>query len=353
MGRVLAERYGLSSDPLFRKVWSSAALIKKEYHRKVIEAHLRYMEVGAEIITTNSYGTQPNYYTKGEALIRQELSAGEGTLLEELIHDHAKLSAQLAVQARQEFYNKNNKIPNPKIQIFGGIGPMWESHRPDLFMECLSKKGSHYVRDHFASLAKALLTGGADGILFETLNCWKEAELGLMGLEDALKELGLQNEIEVVVCLEGALRSDDGQDFKPRPGKMAPSVAQQCLDYKKQSGMNIVGFGFNCVPPEDIVAGLQAIADDEKLTNSLKESGIRLAAYANLQEFARQFFDTGYSTDHKRKGGTGSGKCPNHLQYIQDFIDLGASIVGGCCGSVPEDIEKIVEHFSLDKTANE
>ena len=37
MGRVLAERYGLSSDPLFRKVWSSAALIKKEYHRKVIE----------------------------------------------------------------------------------------------------------------------------------------------------------------------------------------------------------------------------------------------------------------------------------------------------------------------------
>ena len=42
-----------------------------------------------------------------------------------------------------------------------------------------------------------------------------------------------------------------------------------------------------------------------------------MAAYANLQEFARQFFDTGYSTDHKRKGGTGSGKCPNHLQYIQ------------------------------------
>ena len=75
------------------------------------------MEVGAEIITTNSYGTQPNYYTKGETLIRQELSAGEGTLLEELIHDHAKLSAQLAVQARQEFYNKNNKIPNPKIQV--------------------------------------------------------------------------------------------------------------------------------------------------------------------------------------------------------------------------------------------
>ena len=74
------------------------------------------MEVGAEIITTNSYGTQPNYYTKGETLIRQELSAGEGTL-EELIHDHAKLSAQLAVQARQEFYNKNNKTPNPKIQV--------------------------------------------------------------------------------------------------------------------------------------------------------------------------------------------------------------------------------------------
>ena len=63
------------------------------------------MESGAEIITTNSYSTQPNYYSKGESLIRQEL--GYDKSLGELIYDHAKLSTQLASQAKMQFYQKH------------------------------------------------------------------------------------------------------------------------------------------------------------------------------------------------------------------------------------------------------
>ena len=73
------------------------------------------MEAGAEIITTNSYSTQPNYYRKGEPLIRKEV--GEEKSLKELICDHATLSAQLASQARAQFYQKHPDLTQ-KVQVF-------------------------------------------------------------------------------------------------------------------------------------------------------------------------------------------------------------------------------------------
>ena len=51
--------------------------------------------------------------------------------------------------------------------------------------------------------------------------------------------------------------------------------------------MNIVGFGFNCVPPDDILLALEAIAEDKRVTQTLKEEGVQLVAYANLQAYAR------------------------------------------------------------------
>ena len=82
-------------------------------------------------------------------------------------------------------------------------------------MKYLLEVGEERVGAHFAAVSKALLEGGCDGILFETLNCWKEAELGLRGLQVALEDLDLPK-VPVIVCLEGALRSEDGVDFMSR-----------------------------------------------------------------------------------------------------------------------------------------
>ena len=59
------------------------------------------------------------------------------------------------------------------------------------------------------------------------------------------------------------------------------------MSFKKGSTMNIVGFGFNCVPPDDILLALEAIAEDKRVTQTLKEEGVQLVAYANLQAYAR------------------------------------------------------------------
>ena len=67
---------------LFRKLWAAAALADEKYHQLIVKAHMDFIEAGSQIITTNSYAVQPNYYSTayGE-------EAYEGFMLE-----HAKVS---------------------------------------------------------------------------------------------------------------------------------------------------------------------------------------------------------------------------------------------------------------------
>ena len=60
------------------------------------------------------------------------------------------------------------------FQVFGSLGPICESHRPELFKEFLESEGEKGVTNHFRAMAQALLCGGCDGLLLETMNSWKE-----------------------------------------------------------------------------------------------------------------------------------------------------------------------------------
>ena len=113
--------------------------------------------------------------------------------------DHAKLSAELAINAREEFFQdaqnaknhdknivkvgsalleldpqKSTAINILTLQVFGSLGPICESHRPELFKEFLESEGEKGVTTHFRAMAQALLCGGCDGLLLETMNSWKE-----------------------------------------------------------------------------------------------------------------------------------------------------------------------------------
>ena len=47
---------------MFKQLWSAAALADEKYHDLIIKAHMEYIRVGSQTLTTNSYATQPNYY---------------------------------------------------------------------------------------------------------------------------------------------------------------------------------------------------------------------------------------------------------------------------------------------------
>ena len=47
---------------MFKQLWSAAALADDRFHDLIVKAHMEYIKVGSQTITTNSYATQPNYY---------------------------------------------------------------------------------------------------------------------------------------------------------------------------------------------------------------------------------------------------------------------------------------------------
>ena len=65
MGNYIRESSIPQEDgSLFSKMWAAAALVDQKYHEIVINAHVKFIESGSKIISTNSYATQPNYYSK-------------------------------------------------------------------------------------------------------------------------------------------------------------------------------------------------------------------------------------------------------------------------------------------------
>ena len=176
MGRLLCIN-GLphGEGTLFKKIWAAAALADPKYHELIVKAHMEYILAGSQIICTNSYGTQPNYYA--EAYGQDKYKS--------LMLEHAKISAELAVKARNECAFDND------VKVFGVLGPICESHQPGVTKKYIEEKGEQFCIDIYAQLAKALYDGGVDGLLLESINNWEEAKVALDGVKHFKKVLFL------------------------------------------------------------------------------------------------------------------------------------------------------------------
>ena len=107
MGREL-HRMGA---PFKQPEWSALALMLEP--ESVKRAHRRFVEAGAEIITTNSYALVPFHI--GDAKFR-----AEGQKL-------ADLAGRLAREAADSAKHK--------VLVAGSLPPLFGSYRPDLFDE--------------------------------------------------------------------------------------------------------------------------------------------------------------------------------------------------------------------------
>lgn len=107
MGREL-KRIGA---PFSQPLWSAQALIESPKH--VAQAHLGFIEAGAEIITVNSYACVPFH-------LGEELYAEQGA---ELAEKAAKIARDTVTESQKE------------VLVAGSIPPAFGSYRPDLFEE--------------------------------------------------------------------------------------------------------------------------------------------------------------------------------------------------------------------------
>lgn len=275
---------------------------------------------------------------------------------------HAELSAKLAVKAREEYLNEHPNSGGVEVKVMGSLPPLVESHRPDIFKKALAEQGEDFFKRGYKQLAVALLQGGADVLLFETLNCWEEGRLGL----EAMLELGVKD-VPIYVSFEGSIRDEK---LVPQP-QLAAKLCQNVLGYKEK-GLRIEVIGWNCAPPEDIEQNLEVL-ESTGMLQTLKDKGVGMAVYANLHE--RKVYDEGFDVENiettdvdnndtcegleskgpkspirRRKDMTEGNKLDPFAGYVgfmhRSITKFGVKAVGGCCGCGPLGIEAIGRHIS-------
>nr|VFJ59984.1 MAG: Homocysteine/selenocysteine methylase (S-methylmethionine-dependent) [Candidatus Kentron sp. FM]VFJ60414.1 MAG: Homocysteine/selenocysteine methylase (S-methylmethionine-dependent) [Candidatus Kentron sp. FM]VFK12343.1 MAG: Homocysteine/selenocysteine methylase (S-methylmethionine-dependent) [Candidatus Kentron sp. FM] len=280
MGRELRSR----GVPISNALWSAnALLVAPEVVRQI---HLDYIFAGANIITTNTYG-----------LIRANL-AKEG------IEDRFALLNRLACTLASDARERTGRA----VSIAGSLPPLRGSYRPDL----VGKFEEIYPL--YREQAE-LLAPHVDLLLCETMSSAAEAKAAAR----AACQTGKPTWVSWTLHEDrsGNLRSEE-------------SIAEA---FEAIADLPISGVLANCCPPESITQAMPALA----------ETGIKyVGGYANTAQPIPRDLDPDES---KRAVGPFQLRWDlepeNYAGHAATWLEKGATVVGGCCGTGPGHIAEL------------
>lgn len=252
---------------------------------EIVESlHLDYINAGAEIITTNSFGAN---------LARlKNISIN--------IYELNKISAQIA-----------NKVRPPNVLIFGSVGPTGLKPQKNDF-----KKIANYFSEQICGLAD----GNVDVILIETMIFSDEMRIAYQIA---------RTETKLPIALSMSFRRVRN-GFETYSGIDIKTAIKEMLSL----GPEIIGA--NCGN------GFAEMVEIARYFKSItKEVPILVNPSAGVPRIV----------DNKL---VYPDTPENIAESVMKLIELGANIIGGCCGTTPEHIKvirKIVDDF-YTKSAN-
>jgi 5-methyltetrahydrofolate--homocysteine methyltransferase len=248
------------------------------------EIHASYLEVGADVVETNTFG--------GSRIVLAEFG------LQDRLEEINRAAVQLAKEVATSF-SRNGK---PRF-VAGSIGPT--TKLPSLGHITFNDMVASYVEQ-----AVVLLQAGVDVLLVETSQDLLQAKCATVAMLDAMKKVGRRVPLQVQVTLQdenGTMLL--GTDI----GAALAALEPYDLDI----------FGLNCATgPQEMNDAVRYLG-----LNSPKE--ISVLPNAGLPE---------------NVGGVPHYQLtPQELaDYHKHFIvDYGVRVVGGCCGTNPEYIKSV------------
>lgn len=274
--------------PFRQPEWSALALI--EAPEFVTEVHRRYVEAGADVITTNSYALVPFHI--GEARC-----AAHGEAL-------ARRSGQLARAVA-------DAAPR-RVRVAGSLPPVGGSYRADLF-------DAAQARPVLERLVRGLAPH-VDHWQAETLSATAEAALVREVIDATPGAAAKPLWISFTLQDEGAV---PGQS-RLRSGETVADAAATALR------LGAAALLFNCSQPEVMGDAVEAAR------TAVQRAGATLAIGVYANAFAPQGPQAvaNDGLDPIRDDLT----PPGYLAWARAWRERGASIIGGCCGIGPEHI---------------
>jgi methionine synthase I (cobalamin-dependent) len=250
----------------------------------MIEIHTAYLEAGAEVIQTNTFGA---------TAIKLAASEGGRGLDPSAVNEKA---AELALEALRLFSGGRGAGENamPRF-VAGDIGPVGEFFPP------MGKLTAERARAAFREQAVALNRGGVDLFLIETMYDLREAVEALRAVREVSNK-------PVIVELT--------MDLKPRGYfTLVGDAVSKAVEVLIPEGADVIGA--NCTIASEAMVGL--VPEFRRLTR------------------APLLFQPNAGRPEISGGAAVYRQTPGEFAAdLAKILDAGADCVGGCCGTTPD-----------------
>ena len=252
----------------------------------VFDVHRAYFEAGSDAVITNTFGA--NKYALARHGFAEEV-AGINTA-------GAEISRRAAGEEKY---------------VLGDIGPSGD------FLEPLGSLKPDELEDAFAQQAKALLTGGVDGFIIETMTALDEIEIAI----EAVKSVGGDLPVFASMSFDRA-----GDDFKTMMGVDVEAAVS------KMVSLDVDAVGFNC--------GTMELDEYVKLAEKF------VSAVRALSQVVCVFAEPNAGKPELVDDKAVYRVTPEDFAAAAEKIhSAGVSIIGGCCGTGPGHIEAVAKEL--------
>ncbi|KAG7386684.1 hypothetical protein PHYPSEUDO_015364 [Phytophthora pseudosyringae] len=294
---------GLPDD---RRIWSATALVHEQHHKLLREVHTSFLDAGADCITCNNYGVTPGLGFSDEEIIRYTAVAG-----------------RVAREACDQWTTASTDTTRPQPKVCGSLPPLLESYRADKAPE--QDEGLRL----YAMIARTL-EPFVDCYLAETLSSVQEAKMALLGVQQTRSKGPARVMVSFTLNNHGRLRS----------GEKVCDAAQELLSCTaSMSETELQAILFNCSQPEAICKALGELRGDESTRENLHSRRVRLGAYANRLTVIPD--DWALAESSEPQAMRTDLTVERYRDFVSQWVELGAEVVGGCCGIGPEYIASI------------
>ncbi|MEJ1222587.1 homocysteine S-methyltransferase family protein [Sediminicola sp. 1XM1-17] len=260
----------------------------------IAEVHRKYFEAGADIVETNTFS--------GTTIAMADYN------MEPLVYELNYESARIAKKVADEFTAKN---PDKPRFVAGSIGPTNKtaSMSPDVNDPGFRAISFDELRIAYKQQVEALLDGGADLLLVETIFDTLNAKAALFAIEEVKEE----RDIDVPIMVSGTIADASGRTLS---GQTAEAFLISI------SHIPILSVGFNCaLGASQLVPHLEVLSGKTDFFVSAHPNAGLPNAFGEYDETPAQM-----------------------ANQIKEYLEKGlVNIVGGCCGTTPAHIKAIVE----------
>ena len=258
------------------------------------EVHRSYFEVGADIVETNTFSST---------------SIGMADYnMEEWVYELNYASAKLAREVADEF---TKKTPEKPRFVAGSIGPTnrTASMSPDVNDPGFRAVTFDDLVKAYSEQARALIEGGSDVLLVETVFDTLNAKAALFAI-DELKE---SHNLDIPVMVSGTITDASGRTLS---GQTVEAFAVSV------SHIPLLSVGFNCALGADqLLPYLRRLSmTTDALVSAHPNAGLP-NAFGAYDQSPKEMADL-------------------IAHYLEENL---VNIIGGCCGSTPAHIEYIAK----------